>query len=225
MEDFAGFDAEAIGALQALPDWTREDRAVAQDAYDHLVETTKQFAQAIGDRIRETISDTVAVEPKINGSISPFNRDLRFAEDRSLPYKDHLMVNFWDGPDKKTAPTLRIRLTPTDCGFGGGAMFSKEGLEHWRSAMAGDAGADMTGELDALAERHPALDVPEPELKRVPGEFGADHPHGELLRRKSLFFRWQEPNPSSIGSAAFVDWCGERLDDFGPVHHLLKDSL
>jgi hypothetical protein len=104
MDDFAGFDDDALRTLRALPGWTKQDRAADKDAYDHLVETTKLFALAVGDRIRETVSDTVTVDPRINGSISPFNRDLRFVEDRSRPYKDHLMVNFWDGADKKASP-------------------------------------------------------------------------------------------------------------------------
>lgn len=61
MQDFAGFDADAPDALRALPDWTKDDRAADQDAYDHLVESTKRFAQAVGDRVRETGSDTVSV--------------------------------------------------------------------------------------------------------------------------------------------------------------------
>ena len=211
--------------MAALPGWTTDDRAEHKDDYDHLVETTKRFAQAVGDRIRETVSDTVSVEPKVNGSISPFNRDLRFADDRSLPYKDHLMVNFWDGPDKKTAPTLRVRVNPASTGFGGGAVFSKDGLERFRAAVAAEGGSELASAIDALAGARPSLDVPEPELKRVPGDHDPDHPRGDLLRRKSLHVRWQDPTPASIGSAAFVDWCGERLDDLGPVHRWLVGAL
>lgn len=225
MEDFAGFDADAMATLAALPGWTTDDRSSNKAAYDHLVETTKRFVVAVGDRIRETISDTVAVEPKVNGSISPFSRDLRFAEDRSLPYKDHLMVNFWDGPDKKTAPTLRVRVSPDGTGFGGGAVFSKDGLERFRAAVDAPGGAQLVAAIDALGAARPTLDVPEPELKRVPGDHDPDHPRGDLLRRKSLQVRWQDPNPTTIGSAAFVDWCGERLDDLGPVHRWLVSVL
>jgi hypothetical protein len=225
MDDFVGFDDDAMGALRALPGWTKQDRAANPDAYDHLVETTKRFAQAVGDRIREGVSDTVVVEPKINGSISPFNRDLRFVEDRSRPYKDNLMVNFWDGADKKAAPTLRVRVSPTGTGFGSGAVFTKSGLERWRAAVAGDTGIDLVAALDQVADSHPNVDRPDPELKRVPGDFDPDHPRGDLLRHKSLHVRWEDPNPSSIGSAAFVDWCGERLDDLGPVHRWLVATL
>ena len=225
MDDFAGFDDDALGTLKALPGWTKQDRAADKAAYDHLVETTKRFAQAVGDRIRETVSETVAVEPKINGSISPFNRDLRFAEDRSRPYKDHLMVSFWDGPNKKMSPTLRVRITPTATGFGGGMVFDKPALDRWRRAVAADEGASLGSALDDLGTAHPNLDVPEPELKRVPGDFDPDHPRGELLRHKSLHVRWEEPNPSSIATPVFVDWCGERLDDLGPVHRWLCAQL
>ena len=225
VDDFTGFDDDALDTLRALPRWTTDDRAANKSAYDHLVETTKQFALAVGDQIRETVSDTVSVEPKVNGSISPFNRDLRFAEDRSLPYKDHLMVNFWDGPDKKTAPTLRVRVTPEGTGFGGGAVFSKDGLERFRSAVVADGGADLVAAIDTLTAARPGLDMPEPELKRVPGDHDPDHRRGDLLRRKSLHLRWQDPNPASINSDAFVGWCGERLEDLGPVHRWLVAAL
>ena len=225
MDDFTGFDDDALGTLRALPGWTKQDRAADKDAYDHLVETTKLFAQAMGDRIRETVSDTVTVDSRINGSISPFNRDLRFVEDRSRPYKDNLMVNFWDGADKKASPTLRVRITPSHTGFGAGTVFTKTGLERWRSAVAGAGGDELVAALDDLATAHPNLDQPEPELKRVPGDVDPDHPRGDLLRHKSLLVRWEDPNPSSIGSAEFVDWCGDRLDDLGPVHRWLVATL
>jgi uncharacterized protein (DUF2461 family) len=225
MDDFTGFDGDALTTLRALPGWTKQDRAAHQGDYDHLVETTKRFALAMGDRIRETVSDTVVVEPKINGSISPFNRDLRFAEDRSRPYKDHLMVNFWDGADKKSSPTLRVRVTPTHTGFGAGLVFSKATLDRWRRAVAGDPGADLATALEALEAAHPSLDRPGPDLKRVPADLDPEHPREGLLRHKALHVRWEEPNPASIGSAAFVEWCGERLEDLGPVHRWLVSSL
>ena len=225
MDDFTGFDDDALTALRALPGWTKQDRAAQQGDYDHLVETTKRFAQAMGDHIRETVSDTVAVETKINGSISPFNRDLRFVEDRSRPYKDRLMVNFWDGTDKKASPTLRVRVSPTTTGFGAGLVFSKATLQRWRQAVAGDPGDDLATALDELAEAHPTLDRPGPELKRVPADLDPDHPREELLRHKSLLVRWEDPNPASIGSPAFVDWCGERVADLGPVHRWLVSLL
>lgn len=225
MHEFRGFDADAQATLRSLPGWTKDDRAANGDAYDHLVESTKQFAQALGDRSRETVSDTLSVEPKINGSVSPFNRDLRFAEDRRRPYKDHLMVNFWDGADKRAAPTLRVRVTPTATGFGAGMVFPKDGLERWRAAVAGPAGQELAAALDELARRHPAVDVPEPELKRVPGDLDADHPRADLLRHKALHVRWEDANPADLASPAFVDWCGDRLDDLGPVHRWLVAEL
>ncbi|MEL7211001.1 MAG: DUF2461 family protein, partial [Actinomycetota bacterium] len=135
------------------------------------------------------------------------------------------MINIWDGPDKKTAPTLRVRVTPDQTGFASGAMFTKEGLERWRRAVAGDRGEVLAETLDELAERHPGLDIPEPELKRVPGDYDGDHPRADLLRHKSLQVRWQDPTPGSVGTPDFVDWCGERFDELGPVHNWLVAEL
>ena len=56
-------------------------------------------------------SPDIEAQPKNNGSTAPINNDLGFSPDAS-PYKDHIMLRFWEGTPKKTAPMLMVRISP-----------------------------------------------------------------------------------------------------------------
>ncbi len=42
-------------------------------------------------------------DPRVNGSIFRINRDTRFSRDKT-PYKTHVDLWFWMGPERKTSP-------------------------------------------------------------------------------------------------------------------------
>ena len=90
-----------------------------------MLEPAKAFVTALGEELSKTISKDLVAEPRTNGSIAPINNDLRFAPANSpkarAPYKDHLLFRFWEGADKKIAPTLFVRLSAESVGFASGA--------------------------------------------------------------------------------------------------------
>jgi uncharacterized protein (TIGR02453 family) len=187
-----------------------------------VVAPTKAFVTAIGDRLADGIAPAIIAQPKTNGSIAPINNDLRFSPDKS-PYKDHLLLRFWEGENKKTAPTLFIRITETDVGFATGAMLPD--LGHWRQLVDNDkTGAPLADALAALAKGRD-LDIAGRGYKRVPKPHAADHPRADLLRHKMLQARWAEPMPRSVSNARFVDFCVERLEACGDVHRWLVANL
>ena len=160
--------------------------------------------------------------PRANGSIAPINNDLRFSPGKS-PYKDHLLLRFWEGPEKKTAPALMIRISPESIGFATGVVFAS--LDRWRDLIDdGATGAELAAALETLAEGRD-LDIAGQGYKRVPKPHAVDHPRADLLRHKAFQARWQEPVPDEITTAAFVDWCMERLDACADVHHSLVANL
>lgn len=203
MVDFDGFPDDATKLLAELPGFTRDDyarwKAEVQAA---LLNAAKAYVVAMVRALREVFGPGIDGSPKVNGSISPLTNDLRFAPEGTPPYRDHLLVWFWDGPSKKTSPRLAMRLTVTDAGFGIGMGFDAEQLERWRVAVAADTtGAPLAEVIERLAHAHHATAVGQ-ELKRVPAPFGADHRRGDLLRHKAFQVRWTEPVPSALGRPA-----------------------
>jgi len=225
MSNFSGFSQDALGLLGALPlgspDWYAENKP---EVTAQLIDPARALVIDLGARLRSELSPGIEAQPKVNGSISPLNEDLRFAPDKP-PYRDYLIVNFWDGSPKKMAPTVRVRIHPEGIGFGGGAAFDKDGLERWRAAVADDhTGIALEAALEPLRAL-PLADIAGEGLKRVPAPYDAEHPRSALLRHKMIQARWQEPVPAEFEGAAFVDWCLERLLRFEALHHWLLANV
>lgn len=224
MTTFEGFAADAIGLLAQLPDFTRDDYAARKpEIVEQLQDPAKAFVEAIVPELQESVSAGLTGTPKINGSISPLNNDLRFAPAGTPLYKDHLLLWFWEGASKKGAPTLAVRIHPEGVGFGGGMGFDKDQLEAWRAAVHGRAGDRIEQMVSALS-KHDA-EVAGETLKRVPKPFDQGHAHADLLRHKSIQVRWQEPVPASFTSARFTSWCLTRLKRLEPLHRVLVDEV
>ena len=82
----------------------------------------------MGPKLR-TISPAVRFEPKVNGSMSRVNRDIRFSKDKR-PYKDHLDIWFWHGDRKGwNCPGFWFRLTPKEVHLGVGMHYFEKELK------------------------------------------------------------------------------------------------
>lgn len=223
---FSGFPKSGIKFLEKLPNhdkaWFEERRKQYEQT---LLSPTKSLVQEIGERIRKTISPSITAKPAVNGSISPIFRDLRFSKDKTV-FKDHLLLNFWDGKNKKLAPTLRIRISPSSIGFATGIMFPNgPELQQWRDAVVNEPiGEDLNNELSKLLT-FPDSSLSEPELKRVPAPFAADHSMATLLCRKTLQARWLVKTPPCILDETFADYCVAELIKAKPVHLWLVKHL
>jgi len=102
-------------------------------------------------------------------------------------FQDHLLFRFWEGREKKTAPTLFVRPSPESIGFATGAAFAS--LDRWRQAVADDGtGGDLAAAIAKLSKGR-AAEVAGTELRRVAAPYASDHPRGDLLRCKSLQIR------------------------------------
>ncbi len=220
---FSGFPSEGLRFLTTLGGkdkaWFDKNRAQYQS---EVVEPTKAFVSEMGLRLAEEISADIVAQPKTNGSIAPINNDLRFSPDRA-PYKDHLLLKFWEGPNKKTAPTLWIRLSESNVGFASGTAFD---LDRWRQLVDDDtSGAELTAALAALGKGR-SLDVAGQEYKKVPKPYAENHPQADLLRHKhAIQARWSEPAPASINKPSFVDWCMRRMVACADVHRWFVSNL
>ena len=78
-----------------LPSLTKEEFATRSNEWDsQILGPLRLLVEDLGVRLQSNVSLLIAAEPKVNGSISPINRDLRFARDKSALYKDHVMLSF-----------------------------------------------------------------------------------------------------------------------------------
>ncbi len=216
---FTGFDPATVALLAELPDWDA-DRYSAHKA-DLAAGVTKPglaLIEEVADRLDADLTVTS------RSSVSPLHRDLRFAPEGSPRYKDHLLLTAWEGADKRTSPTLWIRIDSERAGFASGIGFTPAIRDRWRSTIGGDDGTDLTVILDHLTAAR-EIDVAGDEVKRVPAPFDAGHPRADLLRKTGFQVRFSEDLPETISDPSFADWCTERLESLLPAHRWLADHL
>jgi uncharacterized protein (DUF2461 family) len=212
---FSGFDRASLALLSELPSWTPDKFAVhRRQLHDGVSEPGRALITDVAARLDAELT----VEPRT--SVSPLHRDLRFAPAGSARYKDHLLLTTWEGVEKRTSPTLWIRIEPRRAGFASGLGFTPTLRERWRAAVGSEKGAPLAAELEHLIERRRA-EVAGDRLKNVPGSFDTDHPRAELLRLTGFQVRFTDELPDTISTPRFADWCAERLEELLPVHRWL----
>ena len=121
---FSGFD-RAFALLDELPSWSSEEfEAHKRQLHDGLSEPGRALITDLAARLdaKHTVDS--------RSSVSPLHRDLRFAPAGSARYKDHLLLTTWEGADKKTSPTLWIRIDARRVGFASGLGFTPTSLCH-----------------------------------------------------------------------------------------------
>ena len=223
MDQFTGYPPEALSLLDQIGTGDRDFFASHKERYHlEVLEPTRLLVAALAPALHDEVSPDLQVIPKVNGSISPITNDARFHA--VPPYKDYVLLRFWEGADKANSPTVFMRLASEGIGFGVGWRFAGSDLARYRAAVAGPFGAQLVAELQAL-EHQPDAEIIGDELKRVPAPYPPDHERADLLRRKGLGIRWQEPVPKSVTTARFATWCARRLGRTVAVHRWLRDNV
>ncbi len=219
---FSGFDPRAVALLAKLP---QLDEAQYGEARELLAEGLRAPGVALIEAVADALDAALTVDRR--RSVSPLHRDLRFAAPGTPRYKDHLLVTAWQGPDKKTAPTLWIRVDAESVGFASGVAFTPQIRARWREAVGGQPGEALAEHIAALtkAHRRHEFDVAGDQVKRVPKPWDESHPRADLLRLTGFQARFREPLPAAIAKPAFAGWCAKRLNDLLPVHAWLVAEL
>jgi hypothetical protein len=216
---FTGFDPTAVALLAEIPDWDADQYSAHKE---QLGTGLRKPGLALIEDVARRLDADLTVTSR--SSISPLHRDLRFAPEGSPRYKDHLLLTTWEGADKRTAPTLWIRIDSATAGFASGIGFTPATRDRWRAAIGSDDGAALHAVLRRLARTH-EIDIAGDEVKRVPAPFDTDHPRADLLRKTGFQVRFAEDLPDAIGDPSFADWCTDRLASLLPVHRWLTDHL
>ncbi len=206
---------ETTDLLAELPTLSSDEFKAMKKRYTTvLADPVKEVVTELLPRLQTEISSGIVGAAKTNGSIAPINNDLRFNPD-ATPYKDHVMLRFWEGPVKKVAPMLMVHVAPTRIGFASGIVPVDVGV--WRTAVD-EQGEELATAIDELATETGA-DVVGEALKRTPSPFGDDHPRAALLRHKMLQVRWiRDLVPHEVD---VVDHCADELARARRLHREL----
>lgn len=190
--------------------WWGENRG----PYDSVL---KPGAQAVLADMEPKLSKLTTV-PVTSKLFRP-HRDVRFSKDKT-PYNAHLHM-MWSNPGAGKAPAWFFGASPDYMTFGMGVMgLEKDGLTRLRQMIDQD-GDDLT---DAMQDQGLSLSDwgPEP-LKRVPKPYDADHPHADLLKRKS--FTVHAPFPPDWQTKGLLPSLTSLVPKALPVWRILDESF
>lgn len=154
--------------------------AAHKAAYEaDLKRPAESFAQALAGELE------AATGERHEYRIFRIHRDVRFSNDKT-PYNAHLHITLSpEGGCRDGGPAWMFGLDPDGLTLGAGIFaFTPPRLDNWRALATGPKGARIAALLDRL--RAEQVRVSDPELKRVPAPYPADHPQTELLRHKGL---------------------------------------
>ena len=227
MAGFPGFSKDTPKFLRGLSKNNNKKWFDAhRDDYEaHYLEPAKVLVSALGERVAR-IAPNVSAEPRVNGSIFRVNRDIRFTTDKT-PYKDHIDIWLWEGPDRKTATSgfyLRIRANGIEIGAGA-HHFDKPLLDAYRKRLRNPRTAAALERAVAKVERA-GFPVQGEHYKRLPRGVEAGSPAQErLLRHNALWCGGSEKLPTEFYSHAFVGYCVGTWKKLLPVQRWLADEL
>ena len=201
--------------------WFEAHRALYEAGY---VEPAKAFVAAVGPRLRE-ISPDVQFDPKVNGSLSRINRDIRFSKNKA-PYKTHLDLWFWHG-DRKAwdTPGFWFRLTPEKIMLGTGMYgLEKEPLETFRQSVIHPRSAKSLLAAVAVTKAAGPYEVGGKSRKQLPRGYPADGVAGEFLLYEGLYASVDLP-AGAARQSDFADVCVKHYKATWPLSKWLLDEV
>jgi len=141
----------------------------------------------------EELSETFGGEVKLFRQ----QRDLRFAPDRSAPYKTRTYGLLHSVPGAQAGLYAQLSSQGLYAGTGYHQL-ARDQLERFRAAVADDRTGPRLADATAAVQAA-GLDVVGESLRTAPRGHPRDHPRIELLRRKSLIAGRALPGTAGIG--------------------------
>jgi uncharacterized protein (TIGR02453 family) len=221
LKAFEGFPEEGFRFFRELAvnnnrEWFAEHK---QEYIDFLQTPALSLVVELGERLK---SDFPRIEYDLRtngaGSIMRIYRDIRFSKDKT-PYKTHIGINFWEGPQKKGSPGFHFFMDSEGAGFYGGYhAFPKEYLTAYRDSVASErSGENLRNALDKMVKKK-GFEFGGEQLKRVPPGYDKENPRGDLLRYKGLWIKSPKLDPNTLSSPTLVDTCAANAHTMGSVH-------
>ena len=215
---FDYFDKEAISFFKKLDknnnrDWFQANKAT-YEAY------VKGPGEAFCREMVPILSQMTGVPHQ--SKIFRINRDVRFSKDKR-PYKAYMHMLFRPQEERVNRPAWFFGIQPDGLFFGCGIMWmEKQALDSYRARVAGPEGEDLTKIMKSFQKK--GFRMREPQLKRVPTQYGQDHPHGALLRRKSLAAWIDYDTPDAALEMSFLKTCKSEYKKLKPLFDWCMDS-
>lgn len=216
MDGFSRFPPEALDFLSALKanndrDWFAQNK----DVYERAVKApAEEFCSVITPRLEKLTG------MRHRARIFRIHRDVRFSRDKT-PYNAHLHIAFMAQADGPLEPGWFFGLEPQRLVVGTGVFeLTATALDAFRARVAGADGDALSGLMTRL-ERD-GVRFGEPELKRVPQPYAADHGNADLLRRKSLTCWLDDDAPGRACRAGFAEDCLRSFTRLKPVFDWLS---
>ncbi len=184
---FSGYPKEGMTFLRQLAknntrDWFKKNKST----YDNSVKApTAALVEALNAKL-DTFAPDYAADPK--KAIFRQHRDTRFSKDKT-PYKTHVAAVFpCLGRPKNECAGFYFSVSPKQVDVLGGVhMAGPDQLKALREHLAEDHKA-FRKLIGARGVRNAMGEMQGEQLKRVPRGYDAEHPAGDLLRYKQLFF-------------------------------------
>jgi uncharacterized protein (TIGR02453 family) len=223
---FAGFPKETFVFLAGLAAhnekaWFEANRDLYEAGF---VAPARAFVEALGPKLRK-ISPSVQFEPKVNGSLSRINRDIRFSKDKR-PYKDHLDLWFWHGDRKSWAsPGFWIRLTPKEVHLGVGMhSLEKEQLESFRNSVVHPRSGRALLAAIAAVGKAGDYEIGGKSRKIPPRGYETDPDRAEYLLYEGLYTGATLPAKAAL-KPDFADVCVREFSAVWPIGKWLLDEV
>lgn len=205
---FAGFSNDTFDFLKGISahndkSWFETHRA---DYEAHYVGAGRDFVAAVGPLLAR-LSPEIRFEPKINGSISRINRDVRFSKDKR-PYKDHLDLWFWHGEKRGwDSPGFYLRLTAETVFLGVGMyVFPKDMLKRYQAVVSDpEAAAEIRTILAGVASSGP-YEIGGRNRKSPPRGLPTEGASSEMLCYDALSAAIEWDNGVACDEG-FIDFC------------------
>ncbi len=190
-----------------------------------LLEPTKALVEGLGPMLRSRVSPSLQWAARTGGSVSPITNDVRFAAPGTPPYKDYLMLTYWDGLHKKTSPTIRIRYGDDGAGYSIGMAFTPPQLARFREAVLTEAGPALVEAVESAGIGMAETGALPAELKRPAVRVPDDSPVRHLLTHKTYWPWWHSGELPPYESAAFATWLADLVGRGADVHQWFVDHV
>jgi uncharacterized protein (TIGR02453 family) len=157
---------------------------------------------------------TVALDPPFGADrLTRINRDMRFARDKSAPYRTHISTVVRGNYLSLAADGLYVGT--------GVYMPDAATLRRLREAIADDAsGRKLAALVASLRRKGYTVDTHE-SVAGAPRGYSADHPRLPLLRMKDIH-AGKMFKPADVGTARAVQQVRRAIDDVTPLREWIQ---
>jgi uncharacterized protein (TIGR02453 family) len=193
-------------------------------------DNSKAYFTATRDRYEadvrgELMAMLVELSATFGGEVKLFRqqRDLRYAPDRSAPYKTRTYGLLHSVPGAGAGLYAQLSAQGLYAGTGYHQL-ARDQLERFRAAVADDATGPRLATATAAA-RAAGLDVLGESLRTAPRGYPRDHPRIELLRHRSLIAGRSLPGTAGIARDVALDHVATTWRAAAPLNAWLDEHV